>query len=72
MRHEEEINSETLVVDGDDDHAPEVNIYELLMNREFVEMQTDRNGWIIYLLSRHNVHVYVIYPYVKRWPILFA
>ena len=33
-----------LVVDGDDDHAPTINIYELLINSEFIEIQTDRDG----------------------------
>ena len=49
--HEGEENSEILVADGDDDHAAIINIYELLMNSEFIEIQTDREDWIIYLLS---------------------
>ena len=69
--HEGEENSEILVADGDDDHAAIINIYELLMNSEFIEIQTDREDWIIYLLSWYNIHVYVIYAYAKRWPILF-
>ena len=48
---EGEENSEILVADGDDDHAAIINIYELLMNSEFIEIQTDREDWIIYLLS---------------------
>ena len=32
ISHEEEENSENLVADGDDDNAPIINIYELLMN----------------------------------------
>ena len=43
ISHEEEENSEILVADGDDDHAPIINIYELLMNSEFIEIQTDRD-----------------------------
>ena len=65
-------NSEILVADGDDDYAPIINNYELLMNSEFIEIQTDRDDWIIYLLSRYDIHVYVIYAYGKRWPILFT
>ena len=72
ISHEEEQNSEILVADGYDDHAPVINIYELLMNNEFMEIQTDRDDWIIYLLSQHDIHVYVIYAYAKRWRILFA
>ena len=64
ISHEE--NSQILVVDGDDDHAPISNIYELLMNSEFKETQTDRDDLIIYLLSRHDILVYVIYAYAKR------
>ena len=41
---EEEENSETVVVDGDEDHAPVMNIYELLMNSEFIEIKTDRDN----------------------------
>ena len=52
---EEEQNSEILVADGYDDHAPVINIYELLMNNEFMEIQTDRDDWIIYLLSQHDM-----------------
>ena len=44
ISHEEEQNSEILVADGYDDHAPVINIYELLMNNEFMEIQTDRDG----------------------------
>ena len=40
---EEEENSEILVANGDDDHAPIINIYELIMNNEFIEIQTDRD-----------------------------
>ena len=65
-------NSEILVADDDDDYAPIINNYELLMNSEFIEIQTDRDDWIIYLLSRYGIHVYVIYAYAKRWPILFT
>ena len=43
ISHEEEENSEILVADGDEDHAPIINIYELFMNSEFIEIQTDRN-----------------------------
>ena len=43
ISHEEEENSEILVTAGDDDHAPIINIYELLMNNEFIEIQTDRD-----------------------------
>ena len=32
ISHEEEENSEILAADGDDDHAPIINICELLMN----------------------------------------
>ena len=59
ISHEGEENSEILVADGDDDHAPLINIYELLMNSEFIKIQTDRDDWIIYLLSRYDIHVYV-------------
>ena len=52
-------------MDGDDDHAPTINIYELLINSEFIEIQTDRDGWIIYLLSRYDIHVCVIFAYVS-------
>ena len=40
---EEEENSEVLVADRDDDHAPMINIHKLLMNSEFIEIQTDRD-----------------------------
>ena len=43
ISHEEVENSEILVTDGYDNHAPVINIYELLMNSEFVEIQTDRD-----------------------------
>ena len=67
-----EENSEILVAVGDNDHVPIINIYELLMNSEFIEIQTDRDDWIIYLLSRYDIHVYVSYAYAKRWPVLFT
>ena len=35
---EEEKNSEILVADGDNDHPPIIDIYELLMNREFIDI----------------------------------
>ena len=34
--HEEEENLEILLAHGDDDHANIINIYELLMNSEFI------------------------------------
>ena len=43
ISHEEEENSEILVADCNDDHAPVINIYELLMNSEFIEIQTDKD-----------------------------
>ena len=43
LSHEEEENSEILVADGDDNHAPTINIYELFMSSEFIEIQTDRD-----------------------------
>ena len=43
ISHEEVENSEILVMNRDDNHAPVINIYELLMNSEFVEIQTDRD-----------------------------
>ena len=43
ISHEEVENSEILITDGDDNHEPVINIYELLMNSEFVEIQTDRD-----------------------------
>ena len=43
VSHKERENSEVLVADGDDDHAPIINIYKLLMNSEFIETQTDRD-----------------------------
>ena len=36
---------EVLVADGDDDHAPIINISKLLMNSELIEIQTDRDDW---------------------------
>ena len=63
---------EILVADGDDDHAPIINISKLLMNSELMEIQTDRDDWILYLLLRYDVHAYFIYAYAKRWPILFT
>ena len=72
ISHEGEKNCEILVADGDDDHPPIINIYELLMDSEFIEIQTEKDDWIIYLLSRYDSHVYVIYAYAKRWPILFT
>ena len=42
ISHEVEGNSEILVADGDDTHAPIININELRMNSEFMEIQTDR------------------------------
>ena len=53
MSHEE--NSEILVADGDDNHVPVINIYELLINSEPIELETDRDDWIIYLLSRYDI-----------------
>ena len=44
ISHEEEENSEILVADGDDDHAPIINICELLMKSEFIDIQTDRDN----------------------------
>ena len=41
MSHEE--NSEILVADGDDNHVPVINIYELLINSEPIELETDRD-----------------------------
>ena len=72
ISHEQEGNPEILVADDDDDHAPIINIYELLMNSEFIEIETDWDDWIIYLPSRYDVHVSVIYAYAKKWPILFT
>ena len=43
ISHEGEENSEILVAVGDADHAPIINIYELLMNSEFIETQSDRD-----------------------------
>ena len=43
ISHEGEKNFVILVADGDDDHASIINIYELLMNSEFIEIQTDRD-----------------------------
>ena len=42
IKHDEE-NSEILVADGDEGHAPIIYIYGLLMNNEFIEIQTDKN-----------------------------
>ena len=42
ISYEEEENPEILVADGDDNHATIINIYELLTNSEFTEIQTDR------------------------------
>ena len=42
------------------------------MNSEFMKIQTYRDDWIIYLLSRYDVHIYVIYAFAKRWPIMFT
>ena len=72
ISHEEGENSESLEADGDDHHAPVIDIYELHMNSEFIEIQIDRDGSIIYLLSRYDIHIYVSYAYAKRLPILFA
>ena len=42
INEEEDISSsEILVADGDGDLAPLTNIYELLMNSEFTEIQID-------------------------------
>ena len=38
ISHEEGENSEILVADSDDDHAPIINMYELLMNSELIEV----------------------------------
>ena len=38
-----EENFEISLADGDDDHAPIINIYERLMNSGFIEIQTDRD-----------------------------
>ena len=35
------------------------------MNNEFIEIQTDRDDLIIYLLSRYDIHVYIIYVLLK-------
>ena len=43
INHEEGVNSEILVADSDDDHAPIINMYELLMNSELIEVQTKRD-----------------------------
>ena len=72
VSYEEEENSEILVAGGDDDPVPAINIYELFMNSEFIQIQTDRDYWIISLLSRDDIHVYVIYDYAKRWTILLT
>ena len=42
MTHEE--NSEILAADGDDNHVPVINIYELLINSELKELETDRDS----------------------------
>ena len=42
ISHEEREISEIVVADGDYDHALIINIYELLMNSEFIKMQTDK------------------------------
>ena len=42
ISQEEGENFEILVADVDGDHAPIINIYELLMNSEPIEIQTDR------------------------------
>ena len=44
ITHEKEENFEILVADGDDYHALVINIYELLLNSEFIEVQTDRDS----------------------------
>ena len=43
ISHEERENSEILAAYGDDDHAP-INICELLMDSEFIEIQTHRDN----------------------------
>ena len=43
ISHEGEKNCEILVADGDDDHPPIINIYELLMDSEFIEIQTEKD-----------------------------
>ena len=42
ISHEGGKNFEILVADVDGDHAPIINIYELLMNSEPIEIQTGR------------------------------
>ena len=36
------------------------------MNSEFIDIQIDRDDRIIYLLSRYDIYVYIIYAYVKK------
>ena len=55
-----------MVADGNEGHAPIIYIYGLLMNNEFIEIQTDKNDRIIYLLPRYDIHIYVTYVYAKR------
>ena len=42
------------------------------MNSEFIEIQTDRGGWIIYLLSRYDIHIYVFFAYVSFFFVFFS
>ena len=56
VSHEKEQN----LTDGNDNNAFVINIYELLMNKWFIEIQTDKDVGIIYLLSRYDVGVYVV------------
>ena len=44
ISHEERENSEILAAYGDDDNAPIINICELLMDSEFIEIQTHRDN----------------------------
>ena len=46
---EEEENSEILVANGDDNHAPTI---ELLMNSEFMKIQTDRRLNHLFTITR--------------------
>ena len=43
ISHKEEENSEVLVADRDDEHAPIINIYKRLINSKFIEAQSDRS-----------------------------
>ena len=66
ISHEEGENSQISVADGDGNHAPIINNYELLMNRELMGIQTAETTEPFIYYDDMVFMVTFVYAYAKR------